>query len=103
MRLKGKASIFNYDCQQDLKYGISTLNSLTACNSYNDWTYFATTPELVKGVNGLAMRFNPNLDCSYSYLDITNALVAGETNYISLIASDGLKLSIGREEPFLDI
>lgn len=103
MRLKGKASIFNYDCKQELQYGISSLNSLTACNSYNDWTYFATDPELVEGVNGLAMKFKSRLDCAYSYLDITKALTDNENNYISLIATEGLKVFIAKEEPFLDI
>ena len=103
MRLKGKASIYNYDCQEDLSYGISRLNALTACNSYNNWTYFETVPTLVAGVNGLAMKFDPKLDCSYSYLDITDALSDEETNYISLIASSNLKIFIGEEEPYLDI
>ena len=103
MRLKGKASIYNFDCKEDLNYGISKLNALTACNSYNHWTYFETTPTLVPGVNGLALKFDPKLECSYSYLDITDSLSEDKLNYVSLIASENLKIYLGQEEPYLDI
>ena len=103
MRLKGSASIYNYDCRQELNYGISNLNTLTACDSFNDWTYFAMTPSLVPGMNGLAMEFRHSLASSYAYLDISNALVDNELNYISLLATEGLILHIGEEAPYLDI
>jgi hypothetical protein len=103
MRMKGKAFIYNYDCNQELKYGVSNLNTLTACDSFNEWTYFGMTPRLVEGLNGLAMEFTPNIKCAYAYLDITDALVDEEINYISLAASRDLKVFIGEEEPFLDI
>ena len=102
MRLKGRASIYNYDCRQILDYGISTLNSLTACSSFNEWTYFAMNPKLVQGMNGLAMSFHPTLNCAYAYLDITNALTEDTINYISLLASSDLKIFIGKEENYLD-
>lgn len=103
MRLKGKAGIYDYDCNQELRYGISTLNALTACNSFNQWSYFAMTPELVDGMNGIAMKFTSNLNCAYSYLDITDALIDNEINYISLLATSDLKVFIGKEEPYLNL
>ena len=103
MRLRGKAGIYNYDCREEMKYGISNLNSLTACDSFNDWEYFAITPKLVNGINGLALEFIPTLQCSYAYLEITNALVDNETNYISLMASDELIIHLGEEERYLGI
>ena len=103
MRLKGKASIFNYDCKQNLNYGISSLNSLTACNSFNEWEYFAMNPQLTQGLNGAAMKFNPTISCAYAYLEITDSLVENEINYISLIASSGLSIFIGMEETYLGI
>ena len=102
MRLKGRASIYNYDCRQILDYGISSLDSLTACSSFNEWVYFAMNPQLVQGMNGLAMRFQPTLSCSYAYLDITNSLVEDKLNYISLLATEDLKLFIAKEENYLD-
>ena len=103
MRLKGKAPIYNYNCKKDLGYGISKLNALTACNSYNAWTYFETVPSLVQGTNGMALKFKPKIECAYSYLDITDALSENEVNYISLIASEELRIFIGEEAPYLDI
>ena len=103
MRLKGKAPIYDYDCRQELQYGVSTLNSLTACSSFNEWEYFAMKPELVQGMNGLAMCFTSYLPCSYAYLEITDALVEDQINYISLLASKNLKVFIGQEEPYLDL
>jgi hypothetical protein len=103
MRLKGKAGIFNYDCKQKLTYGISNLNSLTACNSFNSWTYFAMNPKLVEGMNGVAMSFTPTLPCSYAYLNITDSLIEDEINYISLLASGDLKIFIGEEEEYKGI
>ena len=103
MRLKGKAGVFNYDCRQELNYGISNLNSLTACNSFNEWSYFSMRPELVQGANGLGMRFTPTAICSYAYLDITKSLIDNELNYISLLASKDLKVFIGTEDKYLDI
>ena len=103
MRLKGKASIFNYNCKQKLTYGISNLNSLTACNSFNSWTYFAMNPQLVEGMNGAAMKFTPTLPCSYAYLNITDSLIDNEINYISLLATSSLKIFIGEEESYKDI
>jgi hypothetical protein len=102
MRLKGKADIFNYDCKQKLTYGVSNLNSLTACNSFNDWTYFTMNPELVDGMNGVAMKFTPTLPCSYAYLNITDSLVEDTVNYISLLATSDLKIFIGEEEKYLN-
>lgn len=103
MRLKGLAPIYNFNCKQKLSYGISNLNALTACDSFNDWTYFAMTPRLIPGTNGLAMEFRHSMPSSYAYLDITNALIDDELNYISLLATEELILHIGEEAPYLDI
>lgn len=103
MRLRGKAEIYNYDCKKDLKYGVSNLNTLTACDSINDWTFFAMTPKLVEGTNGLAINFKSSMPCSYAYLDITDALVDEEINYISLLATSDLIIYLGEEDSYLDI
>ena len=103
MRLRGKAGIYNFDCDQEYNYGISTLNTLTACESFNEWSYFAMSPRLVTGTNGLAMEFGPTLPCSYAYLEITDALVDEEINYISLLASEELTIHLAEEERYLGI
>ena len=103
MRLRGKAGIYNYDCKQNLNYGVSNLNTLTACDSFNEWTYFSMNPKLVAGANGMALQFKPDLPCSYAYLDITNSLIDKEVNYISLLATEDLIVHLGEEEPYLDL
>ena len=100
MRLRGKANIFNYDCDEKSVYGVSNLNSLTACNSFNEWVFFLMNPELVQGMNGAAIRFSPTISCAYAYLEITKSLIDDSINYISLLASKDLKIFIGEEKSY---
>ncbi len=98
MRLKGMSNLYNFNCKSDLTYGISKLNRLTSCESFNEWSVHGTTLSLVDGLNGLALKFNPEIDNGYSYLDITDSLVSDVLNYISLYASEELIIYIGRED-----
>ena len=103
MRLKGMANLYSFDCSKDLTYGVSSLNYLTSCESFNEWNEFEMRMKLVNGLNGLALQFIPTLETGYAFLDITDSLVDYKSNYISFYASDTLQVYIGKEYKYLNI
>ena len=103
MRLKGTAELYNFDCKQPLTYGISKLNHLTSCESFNDWNCFGMKMHLVDGLNGYGLGFTPEIQNGYAYLDITDYLSKDEYNYISFYANKDLKVFLGKEEKYLTI
>ena len=103
MRLKGMANLYNFNCSENLAYGISTLNYLTSCDSFNEWNTFEMRMRIVKGFNGMALKFTPTIEAGYAFLDITDALVSNKINYISFYASEDLHVSIGKEYKYMDI
>ncbi len=103
MRLKGMANLYSFDCSKDLTYGVSSLNYLTACESFNEWNEFEMKMQLVNGLNGLALQFTPTLETGYAYLDITDSLVNNKINYVSFYASETLQVYLGKEYKYLDI
>ena len=103
MRLKGVAELYNFDCKKPLTYGISKLNSLTSCESFNNWNSFGMNMKLVDGLNGFGLYFTPEIENGYAYLDITDYLTDNVTNYISFYANKNLKVFLGKEEKYLNI
>lgn len=62
--------------------GVSNLNRLTACDTYNGWQTFSMNISLDKGLNGLGLYFKPMINStnsSYAILDITS-YIFNETN-----------------------
>ena len=103
MRLKGIANLYSYNCNNDLIYGISSLNNITSCESFNEWSTFEMNIRLVEGLNGLGLQFIPTLSTGYAFIDITDSLVNNELNYISFYASKELQVYLGKEQKYLDI
>jgi hypothetical protein len=93
----GMANTFsiNFENNKNIK-GVSSLNSITACSSFNHWKTFGTTISIKKGYNGLGIAFSPNIDNGYAYIDITPYLP--DNALISMHATDGIIASIGKEE-----
>lgn len=102
MRLKNVAELYNYNTTLPLSQGISTLNTLTACESFNDWTCFGMGMELTKGLNDFGIKFASEVYNGYAFIDLTNYLEDGP-NYFSFYATPGLETYIGREENYLGI
>ena len=101
--------LYNYDCNipiESPKY-----NKYTACDSYNDWITFNTTLSLTEelyfkrlsgesdyeGFNNVALKLTSNNSNSvnYAYIDITNSV--RNVTYLTLAATTGLKIYIGKE------
>lgn len=75
--------------------GISKLNSITACDTYNMWYSFNMVVSFVEGVNGLGILFSPDDDNSYAVLNLTKYIKP--KTLISLFATKGLDIQIYRE------
>lgn len=78
--------------------GISSLNSLTACDTYGEWIAFNMSMELTEGLNSLGTKFTPIDDNSYSILDLTRFLKKGMK--LSLHTTGNLSIYIGEGEKY---
>jgi len=102
MRLKNVAELYNYNTNLPLSRGISALNTLTACDSFNDWNCFGMEMELTKGLNDLGIKFESKVYNGYAFIDITEYLENGP-NYLSFYATPGIETYIGQEQLYLGI
>jgi hypothetical protein len=96
LTLGESSNVFNLNCenQNDIK-GISSLNSITACESFNHWTTFGTTLNLVTGFNGIGINLTPSITNGYAYVDITDYLF--DQSVLSLYAATGVEAYLGIE------
>lgn len=97
MLLRGMNSLYNFDCSKNLTYGVSSFNSLTACDNFNEWNVFGTKMYLKDGYNDLCLGFIPQIENGYAYINITKYLNK-DKNYISFWASEKLNIFIAKEK-----
>lgn len=96
MEKKKIDDIFNLNLKEDsVISGVSTLNSITACDNYNYWTTFGTKLSLVKGLNGLGIKLNPIIENGYAYIDISKRL--HKDSEISFFAQNDIEIYLGKE------
>lgn len=99
MILGSLATSYNINNFNELKElrGSSDINSITACDSYNNWHTFGMNMSLVNGLNGMGLFFEPyeKKDIAYALLDITNYIK--DKTHISFYNPDKLKVYIGKE------
>ena len=101
MILKGMNELYNFNAKEELTYGISKLNSLTACDTFNGWYTFGTKMYLKDGLNGLALSFAPYIDNGYAYVDITEYIT--NNCIISFWADETLSVYIGKETKYMGL
>jgi hypothetical protein len=77
--------------------GISTLNTITACDSYQQWNDFGMTVEITRGINGNGLLFRGQEPGAYAYLELTPYIHHDESCALSFYADPGIKASIGKE------
>lgn len=82
MLFRGINELYNFDASKSQVKGVSTLNQITACDSFNQWHTFGTNLVLKDGLNDLGIHFMPEIPNGYAYLDITSGLTEGK-NYLS--------------------
>ena len=75
--------------------GISKLNSLSACDTYESWDSFRMNISLETTKNNLGIKFENTEDSGYAILNISK--VVKPNTIISLMASSTLQVYIARE------
>lgn len=100
--LANSHNIFDFEDIKTLR-GSSTINSITACDSYNYWQTFAMDLNLTDGLNGLGLLFKPHdrLNVGYALLDITKYI--SDKTHISFYNPDNLSVYIGKEKLIKDL
>lgn len=91
--------MFLLDCEDKNYNGISRLNSITACNSYNHWNTFGVDMNIVKGLNGSGIKFVSSKEINgYAYLNI-NKYVEDNKRYVISFYMKGSKCEayLGKE------
>ena len=97
----GIADTMNTICHIDYKKyahkidGISALNNISACDSYQLWNSFNTRVTISKTKYGLGIHFTANDNNAYSLLDITKAYK--ENKIISIACDNSLSIYIAEE------
>lgn len=103
MIFRGINELYNFDASKSNVHGVSFMESLTACDSFNSWNTFGTKMFLKNGLNGLGINFSPEIPNGYAYVDITHVLKQNEMNYISLWSEKSLSIYIGEEKKYLNM
>lgn len=103
MLYRGINELYNYDASKEPIKGVSTLNSITACDNFNHWKTFGTKMFLKDGLNGVGINFESYIPNGYAYIDITENLTKNVINYISLWAEKELSVFIGEETKYLNM
>ncbi|ODV53238.1 hypothetical protein [Lysinibacillus fusiformis] len=95
MLSKDLRKVFKYRIQ-DKEAGESTLNAITACDSYNIWRLFNSDIYFTEsGFNGKGLYIKGYTDESYATMEITQALFSSAM--ISLYADDKLECFIAKQ------
>ena len=103
MLFRGINELYNYDATKGNIKGASNLNSITACDSFNNWKTFGCKLILKNGLNGLGINFYPIIPNGYAYIEITDYLILNTINYISFWADKTLEVYIGEENKYLNM
>ena len=116
MLLRGINDIYNFNKERP-NIIENAFTTITACDSYNDWSSYCMNIKLTDefntlrkennnqeyyGFNGLAMQFTPDKNPDgYAFIDITNYV--SPVSYISFAATKGLKVYIGEEYMYANV
>lgn len=82
MLFRGINELYNYDATKSTLKGVSATNSITACDSFNNWHTFGMKMYFKDGYNDLGIYFSSQIPNGYAYLELTDYLQDGN-NYLS--------------------
>lgn len=102
MLFRGMNELYNFDAGKSQVKGVSAINSITACDSFNSWNVFGTKMILKDGLNQLGISFMPEIPNGYAYIELTDYLTKGD-NYLSFWAEKSLEVYIGEEKKYLGL
>jgi len=75
--------------------GLSRMDALTACDSFNHWNTFEMNVGFDKGLNGMGMRFEKTSEDGYAVMDITEYLT--NNTILSLYVEGKPEILIAKE------
>ena len=79
MKINVLGDIFNLDCKDKEMIGISELNSITACESFNHWNTVAANLSIAKGINGQGIKLiSMNNVNGYAYIPLSKFLTKND-------------------------
>lgn len=78
--------------------GISRMNAITACSSFNYWKSFGADLALVTALNGLGMKITPTITNGYAYIEITDYLL--NDTVVSFYMTGTAEAYIGKEKKY---
>lgn len=93
---KREEILCDIECKNNLRIdGVSQLQSITACDSYNMWQAFNMKVELKDSVHNLGIHFEPTNEPAYAIMDISSIVYPGAQ--LSFAATSSLKTFIMKE------
>lgn len=102
MELGNAGDIFSRNFEnEDPVLGVSRLNSITACSSFNYWNTFGANLYLVAGMNGTGIKIEPLVENGYAFIDITSYLLPD--TFLSFYLSNDAEAYIGKERKYADM
>ena len=97
--LNTKSEILNLDCSEKDIQGISELNEISICETFNYWTTFASTLSIVSGYNGQGLRFDSLYETDgYCYLPLSKFIKDDKNYMLSFFLSGECKAYLGKEK-----
>lgn len=99
MELGNAGDVFSRDFEnEEPVMGVSRLNSITACSSFNNWITFGANLYLVPGMNGTGIKVEPLVENGYAFIDITSYMLPD--TYLSFYLSGDAEAYIGKERKY---
>lgn len=96
--LNVEGEIFNLDCLNKNKKGVSILNKITTCDNFNNWNTFGTSLSISNGYNGQGLCFNSFYeDKGYCYISLNEHLINDEEYFLSFYLKGNGIAYLGKE------
>lgn len=98
MKLNKSGNIYELSCSKKEIKGVSALNSISACESFNYWNVYASSLSIVTGLNGLGVKLTSMTDeRGYAYINLSKFLTEEGDYTLSFFLSQGLNAYLGKE------
>lgn len=93
-----KGEIYDLDCKDRKLKGVSLLNSISACDSFNYWRVFGANLSITDGLNGPAISFKTMHSVNgYCYMDISKFIQEQGTYTLSFYLKGEAKAFLAKE------
>jgi hypothetical protein len=101
--LDTSGEIFELKCNEKDIEGISDLNQITVCDSFNYWNSFSSNLSIVKGYNGQGLKFTSLYNTAgYCYLPLSKFIEVNKNYVLSFYLTGDAKAYLGKEKNIND-